>query len=156
MSPLALFRAMRPHQWVKNVFVLAALFFTWEAKRQAGELGESVTQTLLALLAFCLGSSAIYLVNDVLDVESDRQHPEKCKRPIAAGEIGIRVAIAASISCFASALVLGALASTDAGSVTLVRGELEVTPGEGREMTVVPGKGGGELDSDAHKGAVPE
>jgi 4-hydroxybenzoate polyprenyltransferase len=111
MNPLALLRAMRPHQWVKNMFVFAALVF---ARGTQGSLfgGDrwDIYRTLFAFAAFCLGSSAIYLVNDVLDVESDRKHPTKKLRPIAAGELAVPVALAASIACIAGALVLGGMA----------------------------------------------
>ena len=93
MNPLALLRALRPHQWVKNGFVLAAVVF---AKAQEGAAltleDPAVRSSLFALAAFCLGASAVYLINDVLDVENDRRHPEKCKRPIAAGEVSVPVA----------------------------------------------------------------
>jgi 4-hydroxybenzoate polyprenyltransferase len=105
MHPLALIRALRPQQWVKNVFVLAALFFSWGEKKSI-VLGEPLTRTLLALAAFCLGASAVYLVNDVLDIESDRRHPEKCKRPIAAGEVGVGRALAAAALCVSVSFAL--------------------------------------------------
>jgi 4-hydroxybenzoate polyprenyltransferase len=102
MNPSAVLRAMRPHQWVKNVFVLAALLFA------GGEThvvtGADVLSTLLAVAAFCLGSSTIYLVNDILDVHSDRRHPEKCKRPIASGELSIPSAWGVSAACLAGAV----------------------------------------------------
>ena len=108
MPLLALLRALRPHQWVKNVFVLAALVF---ARGERGDLfaGDrwDIYRTLLAFAAFCLGSSAIYLVNDVLDVESDRKHPTKRRRPIAAGLVPIPLALATSLACVAGALLLG-------------------------------------------------
>ncbi len=118
MKPLALLRAMRPHQWVKNVFVLAALFF---ALGEGGGLSsvapDRVWRVFLAVAAFCLGSSAIYLVNDVMDVESDRQHPTKRHRPIAAGELGTVPALVVSVLCVLAALTLGWLASSTTGSV---------------------------------------
>jgi len=120
MNPIALLRAMRPHQWVKNIFVLAALFFAWGEQHGASDIHVAASNTLLALLAFCLGSSAIYLINDIMDVESDRQHPEKKKRPIAAGELSIPAAIGASIVCIGAALALGNAATTEEGSVLLV------------------------------------
>lgn len=112
MNPLALLRAMRPHQWVKNVFVFAALLFARGERDQglfAGDLSD-VRHTLFAFAAFCLGSSSIYLINDIMDVESDRAHPEKCRRPIASGELKIPVAWAAALGLVASALLLGRLA----------------------------------------------
>jgi 4-hydroxybenzoate polyprenyltransferase len=108
MPFLALLRALRPHQWVKNVFVLAALVF---ARGERGDLfaGDKwdIYRTLLAFGAFCLGSSAIYLVNDVLDIESDRKHPTKRRRPIAAGLVAIPLALATSLACVVGALALG-------------------------------------------------
>lgn len=120
MSPFAILRAMRPHQWVKNVFVFAALVFKWgEHKDPLADL-DSLWRTLLAVAAFCIGSSAIYLVNDVLDVESDRRHPTKKLRSIAAGLLPIPTALAVSVVCVVAALALGHFASTDEGSVALV------------------------------------
>jgi 4-hydroxybenzoate polyprenyltransferase len=107
----ALLRALRPQQWVKNVFVLAALVFA--RGEHGGEVfawGEDARRTLLAFLAFCLGSSAIYLVNDVRDVEQDRKHPEKRLRPIAAGQLSIPLALAAAALLFVAALALGVAA----------------------------------------------
>ncbi len=105
MNPSAVLRAIRPHQWVKNIFVLAALLFA------GGEAHQEITRadlwaTLLAIGAFCLGSSTIYLVNDIMDVESDRKHPTKCRRPIAAGELSIPAAWVASFVCLAGSVAL--------------------------------------------------
>lgn len=75
-------RALRPHQWVKNVFVFAALIFSRSLTEPALAL-----RALLAFAAFSLVASAIYLVNDVADFERDRLHPKKQKRPIAAGKV---------------------------------------------------------------------
>ncbi|MCA8978716.1 MAG: decaprenyl-phosphate phosphoribosyltransferase [Planctomycetes bacterium] len=95
MPLVPLLRAMRPHQWVKNVFVLAALVFAGGVAEGAGR-EVHIVPVLLAVAAFCLGSSAIYLLNDVLDVESDRAHPSKCKRPVAAGLLPVPTALAAA------------------------------------------------------------
>ena len=80
-------RTMRPRQWVKNVLVFAA-------PGAAGVLDQwdDLWRTLLTFVAFCLGASAIYLWNDALDVESDRIHPTKRFRPIAAGIVPVRTA----------------------------------------------------------------
>lgn len=108
MNPSALLRAMRPHQWAKNVFVLAPLVFALGDQRVEHQLRtEDVVRTLIAILAFCFASSAIYLVNDVLDVEGDRAHPEKRKRPIAAGELSIPAALVAAGALAASSLGAG-------------------------------------------------
>lgn len=75
---------MRPTQWVKNLFVLAALLF-------GQRLGDppSVTLALLALAGWCLTASGVYLGNDLLDLERDRAHPEKRLRPLAAGQVPV-------------------------------------------------------------------
>lgn len=103
--------ALRPHQWSKNLFVLAALAFAWKDRTQVVAVD---TGTILAVLAafgaFCLGASAIYLVNDVLDVENDRLHPKKRFRPIAAGQVSIPTAWAMSAMCAAGSVGLGWLA----------------------------------------------
>lgn len=79
-----LIRAMRPLQWTKNSLVFAALLFD----RRVFEF-DAVWRCLAAALVFCAVSSAIYLINDVRDIEQDRHHPKKRFRPIAAGEVGI-------------------------------------------------------------------
>ena len=121
----ALLKAMRPHQWVKNVFVLAALVF-WLAERfQLGDFSFAAPQgtigrVALALIGFCLASSSIYLLNDILDREQDRQHPIKRHRPIAAGAVSIEAASALCVAAAVGALVLGWITSTDQGNVALV------------------------------------
>ena len=87
----------------------------WEAAGWDG-----VSGTLLALVAFCLGSSAIYLVNDIADVESDRAHPEKKRRPIASGELSVGAARLASLCCMLGALALGYFADGKPTSVVWV------------------------------------
>ena len=79
-----LVRAMRPLQWSKNSLVFAALLFD----RHVFEFGP-LWHCLAAALVFCGVSSAIYLVNDVRDIEQDRLHPRKRLRPIASGEVGV-------------------------------------------------------------------
>lgn len=131
MNPTALLRAMRPHQWVKNVFVLAAVLFArgeeFLHRRGEGLSGFSsdwgdIRRSLLAFAAFSIGASAIYLLNDVMDVESDRKHPTKCKRPIAAGELSVGMALVASLACAVGAVALGFAATGAGGSVALVVG----------------------------------
>jgi decaprenyl-phosphate phosphoribosyltransferase len=96
---------MRPKQWVKNVLVLAVPV-------AAGRLGdpEVLLGTVLAGVAFCMLSSAVYLVNDSVDVEADRRHPVKRFRPIAAGEISVGAARGVSAVLALAGLVLAALA----------------------------------------------
>ncbi len=84
---LALWRLMRPRQWLKNVLVFAPLVFTESFLRPS-----SWPPTLLAFLGFCLLSSAVYAVNDLHDAAEDRLHPKKCHRPIASGRVSPRQA----------------------------------------------------------------
>ncbi|MDZ4278602.1 MAG: decaprenyl-phosphate phosphoribosyltransferase [Dehalococcoidia bacterium] len=90
------FRSMRPRQWTKNLIVYVALLFSisqeWEVS-DASSWGPLLGWSTLAFVLFCLVSSAEYLVNDVVDRESDRQHPEKRNRPIAAGLLSVRAAL---------------------------------------------------------------
>lgn len=89
----AVVREMRPHQWVKNVFVLAPLVFAGPHLRTQGELTAALVLRVLAGCAvFCLASSATYLLNDLHDVEADRAHPVKRLRPIASGQLPEREA----------------------------------------------------------------
>ena len=104
----ALAQALRPSQWTKNAVVLAAFFFALGDPEQHIELADAVIAVPAALL-FCLISSGIYLLNDLLDVESDRKHPLKMHRPIAAGRVALPVAGAAAIALIAAGL-LGARA----------------------------------------------
>ena len=73
---------MRPKQWVKNGFVLAPLLFAGQFMDRG-----AVARALLAVLFFCAASSAIYVINDLNDVEKDRLHPRKRNRPIASGQV---------------------------------------------------------------------
>lgn len=86
----AVSRAMRPKQWAKNVFIFAALVFDEQLTRP-----EPLTRTVAGFVLLCLISSSVYLLNDIADVQADRRHPTKRKRPIAAGELSIPVAAAA-------------------------------------------------------------
>ncbi|MGI5283707.1 decaprenyl-phosphate phosphoribosyltransferase [Nonomuraea polychroma] len=101
---LALLRAARPRQWVKNVLVLAA-------PMAAGVLGEprSLLAALLVFAAFCLAASGAYLLNDASDVEADRLHPRKRHRPIAAGAVSVRTARVTGVILLVLAPALAAL-----------------------------------------------
>jgi decaprenyl-phosphate phosphoribosyltransferase len=112
-------RLMRPRQWVKNLFVLAAVLFSGRFL-EAGPLWDGVRAALL----FCLVSSVVYIINDIFDREADRRHPIKALRPIAAGEVSIRSALllAAALLLGAAALALTftpALIATAAGYILL-------------------------------------
>jgi 4-hydroxybenzoate polyprenyltransferase len=93
---LAILKTMRPAQWTKNAFVLAALIFDRQLTNPT-----AVLNSLLGVFLFCLLSSCVYIINDIVDVDADRQHPKKRKRPIAAGTLPVSVAIVVTILIFA-------------------------------------------------------
>lgn len=107
-------RACRPTQWVKNSIVLAGLIFAVEFNDPT-----KIAKALVAFLAFCFLSSAVYLLNDIHDIESDREHPKKRNRPIASGQVpvptatvmSIVLAIVALTASFIIAIKLGIVAS---------------------------------------------
>ena len=76
-------KIIRPHQWIKNIFVFIPLFF-------GGSLFDVADwiSSLAAFVSFCLAASAVYCFNDIIDVNADRRHPKKCHRPIASGLVG--------------------------------------------------------------------
>lgn len=85
---LSLVRLMRPHQWLKNVFVFAGLMFS-----QSWGDGPLVARILLTFAAFCCISSAVYILNDWRDRASDALHPIKFKRPLASGAVSVPMAL---------------------------------------------------------------
>lgn len=89
---VALLQTMRPRQWPKNVFIFAALVFDKQLL-----ILDSFLRTLAGFALFCLISSAVYIFNDLADVEADREHPEKKHRPIASGLLPVGTAWAAGI-----------------------------------------------------------
>lgn len=95
-----LLRAMRPHQWVKNIL----LFLPLVAAHRFDLAGFIIV--LLAAIAFCGAASSIYIVNDLLDLEADRRHPTKKNRPFAAGAVPIAVGMVAALALGAFALGL--------------------------------------------------
>lgn len=101
-------RSLRPHQWAKNLFVLAPLVFGQELDQRT-----SIVRALVAFAAFCAASSGVYLVNDVRDREEDRRHPLKRLRPIAAGVLPVPMAVGAAVALFAVAGTLGAVRGWD-------------------------------------------
>ena len=97
-------RSMRPQQWVKNSFLFAGALFGRYAGAPVTVL--DLGYVFLAFACFCLLSGAVYLVNDVVDRERDREHPEKCRRPIACGEVSPAAALAATAGCIVAAAAL--------------------------------------------------
>jgi len=88
----ALLKTMRLRQWIKNGFVFFALIFDKQLF-----VVDSFLRTLAGFFLFCLISSAVYLLNDISDMEADRKHPEKKHRPIASGQLPLNVAGSAAI-----------------------------------------------------------
>lgn len=82
-----LLKLIRPHQWLKNVFVMIPMFF-------GGSLLDpsDIRASVVTFFAFSFIASSVYCFNDIIDVEADRRHPVKCKRPIASGAISVRSA----------------------------------------------------------------
>jgi len=103
---LPLLRLMRPYQWVKNTFVFAGLLFGHAWHDQA-----VVTEVMMAFAAFCLVSSSIYTLNDLVDVEQDKQHPKKRLRPLASGEVSVFAAVLLAVLLGTAGLLLAYLAS---------------------------------------------
>lgn len=126
---MAHWRALRPHQWVKNLLVFVPLLAVFTGKRT----GDLVLSSL-AFVSFCMIASSVYLLNDMLDLRSDRQHPRKKSRPFAAGSMPIQnglvlipllilggFAIAIGINVMFAAVMLGYAALTTMYSVWLKR-----------------------------------
>lgn len=109
---LGMIRACRPKQWAKNVLVFVA-------PAAAGVIDEpdKLLHTFAGFVAFCLASSATYLLNDILDVESDRKHPTKCRRPIAAGIVPVPLAASMAVVLFIAGVGLAAADSYQLAAV---------------------------------------
>lgn len=103
-------RLLRPAHWIKNLLVFAPLFFAG-----GGVTSQRLIATVIAFLSFSLAASAVYVFNDLSDVENDRKHPKKKSRPIASGEISERTAavtfgvlsVAASVLAYLCADIQG-------------------------------------------------
>ncbi|HSM71487.1 MAG TPA: decaprenyl-phosphate phosphoribosyltransferase [Anaerolineales bacterium] len=99
-----LIKAMRLRQWTKNVFVFFGLIFD----KQLFQL-DAFLKTLEGFFLFCLISSAVYLFNDIADIEADRQHPKKKLRPLASGKLPVNVAVTAAVILAILSISLGYL-----------------------------------------------
>lgn len=111
----SLIRLARPHQYVKNVFVLMPLFF-------AGGILETdrLVPAVLAFLAFSFVASGIYVLNDLKDIQEDRLHPAKQARPLAAGEVSVSVAWGMSIALLGVGFVLMFFVSVTSAAILLL------------------------------------
>jgi len=81
---------MRPRQWVKNVVLFAAIVF--DRQFNPAHIPQ-ILRTFAGFIIFCLLSGVIYIINDITDIEADRKHPQKCKRPIASGKLSVKFAL---------------------------------------------------------------
>ncbi|CAK6696942.1 decaprenyl-phosphate phosphoribosyltransferase [Synechococcus sp. CBW1107] len=116
----ALVFACRPRQWTKNLLVFAAPLFAFRIEPQQWLPAGG------ALVAFCLMSSAIYLLNDCLDVAADRAHPSKRHRPIAAGLVSVPVALTTAVLLALLSLSLAAWITPALAGVMLLYGLIQV------------------------------
>jgi 4-hydroxybenzoate polyprenyltransferase len=107
-----LLKAMRPRQWTKNLLVFAGLVFA----QRILDLG-ALERAIGAFGVFCLLSGLVYLVNDLSDLESDRQHPVKCRRPLASGKLMVPVAIGGIVALALLAALLTVLLVVWPGAV---------------------------------------
>ncbi|HEV2613529.1 MAG TPA: decaprenyl-phosphate phosphoribosyltransferase [Gammaproteobacteria bacterium] len=107
-------KLLRPHQWIKNIFVLAGIIFA-----NAWNQPQIVISVLLATAAFCLMSSAVYIYNDIVDLELDSLHPTKKHRPLSSKKISLTTAVLILVVLFVSASGLGFLVSWQAGVILL-------------------------------------
>ena len=97
-------RALRPHQWSKNLLVLVPLLTAHLLLEP-----DAVTQALLAFLAFCLCASSVYVLNDLLDLASDRAHPRKRRRPFASGQLPVHGGVLLATVLLAAAFAVASL-----------------------------------------------
>lgn len=117
----ALVAAARPRQWVKNLSLLAGIVFAAELD-DPGRLVRAVT----IVVAYCLVSSASYLLNDVKDAERDRQHPLKRQRPVASGRLAPRTALRAACVLASLGVATGFAVGPASGSLLLVFGGVQL------------------------------
>ncbi len=98
------FRALRPHQWAKNILVFVPLVLAHRITDPA-----TIRDAFLAFFCFSLTASGIYLLNDLMDLAQDRKHPVKCRRPFASGKLPISAGLLMLPLCIAGATILAAL-----------------------------------------------
>nr|WP_295929103.1 decaprenyl-phosphate phosphoribosyltransferase [uncultured Dyadobacter sp.] len=92
-------KQIRVHQWIKNLLIFAPLLFSGKLFNP-----DSVLSSLLAFLAFSFAASATYVLNDIKDVKSDRNHPVKRNRPLASGKLSMNTAIASAVTCILASI----------------------------------------------------
>jgi hypothetical protein len=131
-APAALLRLMRPYQWVKNGFVLVGLLFGHGWSDQ-----DLVVRVAVIFAAFCLASSGVYVLNDILDRHADRAHPEKRERPVARGDVGVPMATAWSVLLLALAMALSASVSPRAAGIVALYAVMNVAYSAGLKHVAI-------------------
>lgn len=109
-----IFISMRPKQWIKNLFIFAALLFSRNLFNPP-----LLLITILAFILFCLLSGSVYLINDIVDLERDKKHPRKAKRPLSTGQLKVFQAIVVAILLISISLALSFLINLYFGLVAL-------------------------------------
>lgn len=101
----SIMKLLRPHQYVKNGFVLLGPLFAhqWDI--------ETLGEALLAFAAFCFMASAVYVLNDLMDIDADRAHPVKCNRPLSSGKVSLNLAKRLLVLLVACSTLLSLLVS---------------------------------------------
>jgi 4-hydroxybenzoate polyprenyltransferase len=107
-----IFKTLRPKQWTKNGFIFAALVFDLKLFQL-----EPFIKTVLGFILLCLISGTVYLINDLVDIEKDRQHPIKKNRPIPSGQVPFGVAVATAVILSAICLPLSFLLDLNFGFI---------------------------------------
>ena len=123
VPPLALIKTMRPLQWVKNGLVFLPFVFAIDVAWSTDSLDlvpDLLVRLILVFSAFCAMSSAVYLMNDLLDRDSDRQHPVKRSRPIASGQFGVPAAVGVMLVLVAAGLAVATVLDLALGLVALI------------------------------------
>jgi 4-hydroxybenzoate polyprenyltransferase len=113
-------RVLRPVHWIKNVFVFAALVFSRQLAGPFDQVLTAVGRTVGAFLCFSLASSAMYILNDIMDRTTDRVHPERRDRPIAAGRVSLSGAAVLAGGCALLALAGGVALSQGLAAIILI------------------------------------
>ena len=131
-QPLELLRLIRPKHWVKNAFVLVGLLFghAWGDTLLLGRV-------MLAVVGFSFIASAIYILNDIADLEADRRHPVKRERPLAKGSVSVRVAAVLGVLLAMAGLAAGYAASPLVLQILLCYGALNIAYSVGLKRVVI-------------------
>lgn len=115
MKPIAIIQLMRPHQYIKNLFIFLPLFFALKITDL-----DLLSNAFIAFVAFSLSASAVYVLNDYLDIEEDRKHPKKKERPLASGTLSKAFAVTMMLLLFLAGFTLMALFSFKALMILLL------------------------------------